>query len=88
MFVFNSDINLINHTALNGSNNMARHLSTCTIDPISSTTLGPIVYLSVVGQPVVVLNTNKAAADLFDRRADIYSDRWELTNLCLINGSG
>lgn len=36
---------------------------------------GPIVYLSVAGQPVVVLNTSKAAADLFDRRADIYSDR-------------
>lgn len=36
---------------------------------------GPIVYLTVAGQPVVVLNTIKAAADLFDRRADIYSDR-------------
>jgi hypothetical protein len=36
---------------------------------------GPIVYLTVAGQPVVVLNTIKAAADLFDRRADLYSDR-------------
>ena len=37
--------------------------------------LGPVVYLNVAGQPVIVLNTQKAAADLFDRRANIYSDR-------------
>lgn len=36
---------------------------------------GPIVYLNVAGQPLVVLNTHKAAADLLDRRASIYSDR-------------
>jgi hypothetical protein len=37
--------------------------------------LGPVMYLNVAGQPVIVLNTQKAAADLFDRRANIYSDR-------------
>jgi len=37
--------------------------------------LGPVVYLNVAGQPVIVLNTHKAAADLLDRRANIYSDR-------------
>ena len=37
--------------------------------------LGPVVYLNVAGQPVIILNTHKAAADLLDRRANIYSDR-------------
>ncbi|EIN11999.1 cytochrome P450 [Punctularia strigosozonata HHB-11173 SS5] len=36
---------------------------------------GPIVYLNVAGQSVVVLNDHKTAADLLDRRASIYSDR-------------
>ncbi|KAJ7484014.1 cytochrome P450 [Mycena galericulata] len=40
---------------------------------------GPVVYLDIAGQPIVVLNTPKAAADLLDRRinrrAGIYSDR-------------
>ncbi|KAJ7108038.1 cytochrome P450 [Mycena crocata] len=38
-------------------------------------TYGPVVYLDIAGQPIVVLNTAKAAADLLDRRAAIYSDR-------------
>jgi hypothetical protein len=41
----------------------------------SDTTLGDIFYLSAAGQPIIVLNTQKAAADLLDRRAAIYSDR-------------
>ncbi|THH30755.1 hypothetical protein EUX98_g3424 [Antrodiella citrinella] len=36
---------------------------------------GPIVYLNLAGQNVVVLNTLKVAADLLDRRAAIYSSR-------------
>ncbi|KAH9035792.1 cytochrome P450 [Lactarius pseudohatsudake] len=36
---------------------------------------GDVFYLSAAGQPIVVLNTQKAAADLLDRRARIYSDR-------------
>ncbi|KZT06281.1 cytochrome P450 [Laetiporus sulphureus 93-53] len=36
---------------------------------------GPIVYLNIGGQPVVVLNTHKVAGDLLDRRAINYSDR-------------
>ncbi|THH10179.1 hypothetical protein EW146_g8452 [Bondarzewia mesenterica] len=38
-------------------------------------TYGDVVYLSALGQPIVVLNSQKAAADLLDRRASIYSDR-------------
>jgi hypothetical protein len=36
---------------------------------------GPIVYINVAGQDMVILNTHKAAADLLDRRAPIYSNR-------------
>lgn len=36
---------------------------------------GPLVYLNVAGQPIIVLNSHKVAADLLDRRASIYSDR-------------
>ncbi|KAH9059541.1 cytochrome P450 [Lactarius vividus] len=36
---------------------------------------GDIFYLNAMGQPIVVLNTQKAAADLLDHRAEIYSDR-------------
>ncbi|RPD59286.1 cytochrome P450 [Lentinus tigrinus ALCF2SS1-7] len=36
---------------------------------------GPIVYLNLAGQDVIVLNTLQAAADLLDRRASIYSSR-------------
>jgi hypothetical protein len=33
------------------------------------------VYLDIAGQPIIVLNNAKAAADLLDRRGLIYSDR-------------
>ncbi|KAF4565688.1 hypothetical protein EYR36_002266 [Pleurotus pulmonarius] len=36
---------------------------------------GPVVYLNIAGQNTIVLGTHKAAADLLDRRASIYSDR-------------
>lgn len=36
---------------------------------------GDIVYLNAAGQPMVILNSQKVAADLLDRRAGIYSDR-------------
>ncbi|KAI0066942.1 cytochrome P450 [Artomyces pyxidatus] len=36
---------------------------------------GDVVYITALGQPIVILNTQKAASDLLDRRAGIYSDR-------------
>jgi hypothetical protein len=36
---------------------------------------GDIIYLNAAGQPMVILNSQKIAADLLDRRAGIYSDR-------------
>ena len=39
------------------------------------TSSGNIIYLNVAGQSLVILNSQKVAADLLDRRAGIYSDR-------------
>ncbi|KZV76224.1 cytochrome P450 [Peniophora sp. CONT] len=36
---------------------------------------GDVVYLNVAGQPTIILNTQKAASDLLDRRAISYSSR-------------
>ncbi|KAE9385572.1 cytochrome P450 [Gymnopus androsaceus JB14] len=36
---------------------------------------GPIVYLNMAGQHIVVLNTKVAATELLERRSAIYSDR-------------
>jgi len=36
---------------------------------------GPLVYVTVGGQGILVLNTHKVAGDLLDRRGNIYSDR-------------
>ncbi|KAI9439112.1 cytochrome P450 [Lactarius indigo] len=36
---------------------------------------GDVFYLNAMGKHMVVLNTQKAASDLLDRRAEIYSDR-------------
>src|ERR1700761_7663889 len=37
--------------------------------------LGDIIYLNILGQPIVVLNSKEAIADLLDTRGSIYSDR-------------
>ena len=42
---------------------------------VSSIGIGNIIYLNAAGQPMVILNSQKVAADLLDRRAGIYSDR-------------
>jgi hypothetical protein len=36
---------------------------------------GDLTYLNVAGQPVVVINSRKAAVELLERRSGIYSDR-------------
>ncbi|VDB83461.1 unnamed protein product [Peniophora sp. CBMAI 1063] len=36
---------------------------------------GSIIYLNAAGQPMIVLNDHKIAAELLDQRASIYSDR-------------
>ena len=39
------------------------------------TITGDVVYLSALGKSMIVLNSQKAAADLLGRRARNYSDR-------------
>ena len=34
-----------------------------------------LMYLNVLGQPMVIINNLKVASELLDRRANIYSDR-------------
>jgi hypothetical protein len=36
---------------------------------------GDLIYLNLAGHKMVILNSQKVAADLLDRRAAIYSDR-------------
>jgi hypothetical protein len=36
---------------------------------------GDLIYLDAAGQPVVIINSQRVAAELLDRRAAIYSDR-------------
>ncbi|KJA13410.1 hypothetical protein HYPSUDRAFT_220871 [Hypholoma sublateritium FD-334 SS-4] len=40
-----------------------------------NSTYGEIIYLNIIGQPVVVVNSSKIAKDLLDKRSSIYSDR-------------
>lgn len=51
--------------------------SLCLLTSLSLThsSQGPIFYVNLAGQDTVIINSNKAAADLLDRRASIYSDR-------------
>lgn len=34
-----------------------------------------IIYLNILGQPIIILNSVKSAVDLIDKRGAIYSDR-------------
>ena len=36
---------------------------------------GDVVYLEVLGQPIIVLGSHETALDLFEKRSAIYSDR-------------
>jgi hypothetical protein len=37
--------------------------------------IGDVIYIDVLGQEMIILNTSKAAVDLFDKRSVNYSDR-------------
>jgi hypothetical protein len=47
----------------------------CLILTSERTGPGDLIYLNIAGQPMVVLNSQKVASDLLDRRAAKYSDR-------------
>jgi len=37
---------------------------------------GPLAYLNMMGQPVVVINNHKTAVNLLEKRGAIYSERY------------
>jgi cytochrome P450 len=37
--------------------------------------IGDVVYINALGQEMIILNSSKAAVDLFDKRSANYSDR-------------
>ena len=43
---------------------------------------GPLMYFTVAGQGILVLNTHGAATDLLERRGHIYSDRPRMICKC------
>lgn len=49
--------------------------SSLTKQLLTRTHTGPLVYLNLAGQDVVILNTRELANELLDRRSAIYSDR-------------
>ncbi|KAJ7763385.1 putative monooxygenase [Mycena metata] len=49
-------------------------------------TYGSIVYADVVGQPLIILNSRKAAMDLLDGRSAIYSDRPRNLVMAILSG--
>ena len=42
---------------------------------LTDSLVGEIIYLNVVGQEMIVLNSSKAAVDLFDKKSSNYSNR-------------
>ncbi|KAG8992293.1 hypothetical protein FRB95_005541 [Tulasnella sp. JGI-2019a] len=47
---------------------------------------GPITYINVAGDPVVIVNTQEAAMDLLEKRSAIYSDRPRFVMACELSG--
>ena len=37
--------------------------------------IGDLMYLNALGQPIIFINSLKVAAELLDKRANLYSDR-------------
>lgn len=47
---------------------------------------GDVVYLDALGQPMIILGSHEAAADLLEKRSAIYSDRSisTMAELCVL----
>ena len=49
---------------------------------------GDVMYLNILGQPMIVLSSEKVARDLADKRSGIYSDRPRFvlySELCVVS---
>jgi len=44
--------------------------------------LGDVNYVTVVGKPIIVLNSYQAARDLLEKRSGMYSSRPRMVMLC------
>lgn len=53
---------------------------------LTSNSAGDVVYLNLLGQPLVILNAAKHAIALLEKRSEIYSDRPILTVSCELVG--
>ncbi|KAK7747728.1 hypothetical protein SLS62_008872 [Diatrype stigma] len=53
-----------------------------------SKTYGPVMYIDIAGQPLVLLHSNEAAQDLLAKRAARYSDRPRMPLLELMEDAG
>ena len=60
--------------------------SSVVFDADSVLNAGPLVYLTVAGQRILVLNAHQVAADLLDRRGHIYNDRPRMISKCRCRG--
>lgn len=47
---------------------------------------GPLTYITIFGQPMIIINTQKAAIDLLEKRASNYSDRPDF-NMIQLSGT-
>ncbi|KAG8981357.1 hypothetical protein FRB93_008723 [Tulasnella sp. JGI-2019a] len=47
---------------------------------------GPINYINVAGEPILIINTQEAALDLLEKRSAIYSDRPRFVMACELGG--
>ena len=63
---------------LNGASSMVRMPGHLIVPVHIAAASGPLVYLELLGQPVLVLNSYDAAVELLEKRSQIYSDRPKL----------
>ena len=55
---------------------MVRNVSTLiTHDVANSVQIGDVIFMRVLGQPMLILGSSEAAIDLLERRSQIYSSR-------------
>ncbi|KAF8506218.1 cytochrome P450 [Gautieria morchelliformis] len=47
---------------------------------------GDLVYIKVLRQPIVIVNSLAVAHDLFEKRSSVYSDRYEFPMMCDLTG--
>ena len=59
----------------NGRRNTVRFAFTHPLEWISNVSTGDLIYMDVMGQAIVVINSLKIATDLLEKRSTIYSDR-------------